>query len=236
MSSRTAGSASRTYQCRPRRAAITGPCRPPWCYLGRVDPARRTSGYTRFVSQEYLHVRAGRSRRADRCTSWSRRVTRTFHGTVLALGVACLLTAGGCSSTAKKSTGDDGADDRPTVVATAQSMDPQQARAAVVQTFNLLADSDWAGAWSLWSDAAQAQLPQQTYVDLISTCPPPAAGDVTITDVTASDPKTVVVKWTVTKPDNTKASGQTTALYEDGAWHVVPDPAALTAYKAGHCA
>lgn len=157
---------------------------------------------------------------------------RTFHG--LALGVVCLLAAGGCSSGSKKVTEDD-ADDRPTVAVTAQSMDPDEARATVVQNLNLLSQSDWAGVWSQWSDAAQAQLPQQTYVDLISTCPQLSSDNFTITDVRTSDPKTVVVKWSQVKADNTQAAGQTTTVYEDGAWHVVPDPVALAAYKAGRC-
>jgi len=160
-------------------------------------------------------------------------VTRTFRG--LAVGIACLLAAGGCS-TGTGTVTDDGADDRPTAAVTAQAIDPQQARAAVEQSLALLSQSDWAGAWSLWSDAAQAELPEQTFVDLISTCPQPASGTFAVTEVKEPDPKTAVVTWTQTKADNSQASGQTTTVYEDGAWHVVPDPAALAAYKAGRCA
>jgi hypothetical protein len=161
-------------------------------------------------------------------------VTRSFRGTALAF--VCLLAAAGCSSGSKTATEVDAPDDRPTVAVTAQSMDPQEARVTVEQSLNLLAGSDWAGEWTLWTDASQAQLPQQAYVDLLSTCPVTYSRDFSITDVKASDPKTVVVKWTQAKPDNTTAAGQTTVVYEDGVWHVLPDPAALAAYKAGHCA
>jgi len=131
---------------------------------------------------------------------------------------------------------DSGADERPTVAVTAQSMEPQAARTAVEQSLSLLADGDWAGAWGLWTDAAQAQVPQQAYVDLLSTCPQTFSDDFTITDVKTADPATVLVHWTGVRLDRTPSAGQTTARYEDGVWHVEPDPAALAAYKIGHCA
>jgi hypothetical protein len=157
-------------------------------------------------------------------------VTRISRG--LALGAIALLAVGGCSG---QKASNNASTDRPTVVVTAQPQDPQLARVAVEQVLSLLVGDDWAGVWELWTDAARATVPKDTYVNLVATCPEQAT-NYEVTDVKSVDSSTTTVNWKRTKPSGGNETGSTTARYEDGSWHVEPDAAALAAYKRGACA
>jgi hypothetical protein len=159
-------------------------------------------------------------------------VTRTFRG--LAIGVSAMLAAGACAGSGQQTSKNAEPSDRPTVVVTAQPQDPQSARVTVEQAFSLLAGGDWAGVWELWTEAAQAALPKDAYVNLIATCPLQGRA-YQVTDVKAVDANTTTVNWKRQNVNGAEEAGSTTARYEAGTWHVEPDPAALAAYKRGAC-
>jgi hypothetical protein len=157
-------------------------------------------------------------------------VTRTFR--CLAFIVVALLAVGGCSE--KKNASNTDTSDRPTVDVTAQPQDPQSARVVVEQLFGLLVGGDWAGVWELWTEAAQQQVPKDAFVNLVATCPDPGKS-YEVTDVKSVDDRTTTVKWKRQNTAGAEEAGSTTAKYEDGAWHIEPDAAALAKYKAGAC-
>jgi hypothetical protein len=159
-------------------------------------------------------------------------VTRTFRS--LAVSAVALLLLGGCADKSPSPTVDSGDSDRPTVTVTAQPQDADAAQLAVEQLFTLIVGDDWSSVYDLWTAGAQQQIPKDTYVNLISTCPD--QGDqYKVTDVKAANDTTATVTWTREKPGGGEQAGSTTVRYEEGAWRVEPDPAALAAYKKGMC-
>ena len=159
-------------------------------------------------------------------------MTRTFRS--LAVIAMATLVLGGCSEKATPPAVDADSD-RPTVVVTAQPQDADAAQLAVEQLFSLVVDDDWSSVWDMWTQAAQAQIPKDAYVNLISTCP--AQGQqYKVTDVKTANPTTATVKWTREKPAGGEEAGSTTVRYESGTWRIEPDPATLAAYKKGTCA
>lgn len=162
-------------------------------------------------------------------------MTRTFRGRALAVSALTLLVLGGCSQKTPSPTVETSDSDRPTVTVTAQPQDADAAQLAVEQLFSLIVGDDWSSVYDLWTDEAQKQIPKDTYVNLISTCP--EQGDqYKVTDVKTVNPTTATVSWTREKPGGGEQAGSTTVRYESGAWRVEPDPAALAAYKKGTCA
>jgi hypothetical protein len=159
-------------------------------------------------------------------------VTRTFRS--LAVIAMATLVLGGCSEKATPPTVNADDSDRPTVVVTAQPQDADAAQLAVEQLFSLVVGDDWSSVWDLWTQAAQAQIAKDTYVNLISTCPEQGE-QYKVTDVKTVDPTTATVKWTREKPAGGEEAGSTTVRYEAGAWRIEPDPTALAAYKKGTC-
>jgi hypothetical protein len=160
-------------------------------------------------------------------------VTRTFRG--VAVSAVTLAVLAGCSDKAPSPTVSSEDSDRPTVTVTAQPQDADAAQLAVEQLFSLVVGDDWSSVYDLWTDEAQKQIPKDTYVNLISTCPD--QGDqYKVTDVKTINDTTATVDWTREKPGGGEQAGSTTVRYEEGTWRVEPDPAALAAYKSGKCA
>ena len=150
------------------------------------------------------------------------------------MSVLALVLLAGCSDKKPSSTAASDDSDRPTVTVTAQPQDADAAQLAVEQLFSLIVNDDWSSVYDSWTDEAQKQIPKDTYVNLISTCP--EQGDqYKVTDVTTVNPTTATVNWTREKPGGGEQAGSTTVRYEDGARRVEPDPAALAAYKKGTC-
>jgi len=160
-------------------------------------------------------------------------VTRTFRS--LAVIATATLVLGGCSGKATAPAVDADDSDRPTIAVTAQPQDADGAQLAVEQLFSLVVGDDWSSVWDMWTAAAQAQIPKDTYVNLISTCPEQGQ-QYKVTDVKTVNPATAIVKWTRDKPAGGEEAGSTTVRYEAGTWRIEPDPAALAAYKKGTCA
>jgi hypothetical protein len=145
-----------------------------------------------------------------------------------------LLLLGGCADKSPSPPADSEDSDRPTVTVTAQPQDAGGAQDAVEQLFTLIVSDDWSSVYDLWTDQAQKQIPKDTYVNLISTCPD--QGDqYKVTDAKTVNDTTATVAWTREKPGGGEQAGSTTVRYEEGAWRVEPDPAALAAYKSGKC-
>jgi hypothetical protein len=94
--------------------------------------------------------------------------------------------------------------------------------------FGLLAGGGWAQAWDLWSDSARQALGQADFVKLNTECRPVLGEPYVIDTATAVDPATVRVDW-----HRAEATGSDTVVYQDGAWHFVPDAASLAAYRLG---
>jgi hypothetical protein len=160
-------------------------------------------------------------------------VRKTFR--VLAVGVSALLFAGGCSA-ADKTAPDTAttAGDRPTVDVTAQPQDAESAQVAVEQLFSLIASDDWSSVWNLWTTEAQAQVPLDTYVNLIATCPDQGQA-YKVTAVNPAGTSNVTFTWTRENASGGTSNGSTTMLYEQGSWRVMPEAAALAAYKSNSC-
>lgn len=145
-----------------------------------------------------------------------------------------LVLLGGCADKAPSPPADSDDSDRPTVTVTAQPQDADAAQLAVEQLFTLIVGDDWSSVYDLWTDEAQKQIPKDTYVNLISTCP--EQGDqYKVTDVKTVNDTTATVEWTREKPGGGEQAGATSVRYEEGAWRIDPDPASLTAYKQGKC-
>lgn len=145
-----------------------------------------------------------------------------------------LLLLAGCANKAPSPPTNSDDSDRPTVTVTAQPQDADAAQLAVEQLFTLIVGDDWSSVYDLWTDEAQKQIPKDTYVNLISTCPD--EGDqYKVTDAKTTNDTTATVQWTREKPGGGEQAGSTTVRYEDGAWRIEPDPAALAAYKQGKC-
>jgi hypothetical protein len=136
--------------------------------------------------------------------------------------VAALLVAGstitGCSSSAAPPRG-------PGPAPGPRSL---QAASVASQEFGLLAGGGWAQAWALWSDTARQALSQADFVRLNTECRPALGQPYVIDTTTSVDETTVRVDW-----HRAAATGSDTVVYQAGAWHFVPDAAALAEYRLG---
>jgi hypothetical protein len=161
-------------------------------------------------------------------------VRNTFR--VVAVGVLALLLTGGCAA-GDKDAPDTAttAGDRPTVEVTAQPQDADSAQVAIEQMFSLIASDDWASVWSLWTTEAQAQVPQDAYVNLIASCPDQGQS-YKVTSIKPVDAANVTFTWTRDDGSGGAATGTTTMHYEQGSWRVMPSAAVLAAYKRNACA
>lgn len=163
-------------------------------------------------------------------------MTRTFRGIAIAVIAPAVLMSVlvGCSDKKDGSADPASTADRPTVEVTAQPQDVQTAQVTAEQVFDNLSDGDWAGAWELWTDTAQAAVAKDAYVDLVSTCTG-LQGEYTVTGLTPVDDSTATVKWTHTPSGGAATNGTSTIRYQGGMWKFEPDAASLTAFKQNKC-
>ena len=103
-----------------------------------------------------------------------------------------------------------------------------QARSVATQEFGQLSGGGWAQAWGLWSAAGQAALSEADFVRLNTECRP-ALGEPYIVDTaTDLDATTVQVAW-----HQGSTTGNSTMVYQGGAWKFQPDAQTLAAYRGG---
>jgi hypothetical protein len=134
-----------------------------------------------------------------------------------ALILAFALT--GCTSTAGNGPA------TPTSPAVPQEL---QADAVATREFGLLSGGGWGQAWELWSAGAQQVIGQADFVRLNNSCRPALGIPYVVGATTRIDRDTVRVDW-----HRATAGGSNTLVYQNGAWHFVPDPASLADYGLG---
>ncbi|GAA2040484.1 hypothetical protein GCM10009839_48280 [Catenulispora yoronensis] len=106
--------------------------------------------------------------------------------------------------------------------------DPLQATSIAQREFGQLSGGGWAQAWQLWSDSARGTLTQADFVRLNTECRPALGVPYVIDSTTTIDATTVAVAW-----HQAATAGSSTVVYENGAWHFVPDAQTLAAYHQG---
>ena len=103
-----------------------------------------------------------------------------------------------------------------------------RARSVAAQEFGLLSGGGWAQAWGLWSAAGQAALSQADFVELNTRCRPALGEPYVINTATDVNATTVRLDW-----HQGSAAGNSTVVYEGGAWRFQPDAETLAGYRGG---
>ncbi|MEZ0114743.1 hypothetical protein ABH920_008778 [Catenulispora sp. EB89] len=103
-----------------------------------------------------------------------------------------------------------------------------RARSVATQEFGLMSGGGWAQAWGLWSAAGRAALSEGDFVRLNTECRP-ALGEPYVIDAAADVSATdVKVDW-----HQGSMTGNSTVVFEGGAWRFQPDAQTLAGYRSG---
>ncbi|MFI0939685.1 hypothetical protein [Streptomyces sp. NPDC021020] len=104
----------------------------------------------------------------------------------------------------------------------------QQALAVARQEFGRLSGGDWAGAWQLWTAAAQQAVPQEEFVRVNTQCRPALGVPYVLGTGSRTGPEAFRVEWT-----HAGAAGSSTLQLAAGRWHFAPDPQTLADFRLG---
>lgn len=96
--------------------------------------------------------------------------------------------------------------------------------------FDLLKKQDWAGAWALWSKAAQKEVAKKEFVTANQTCPVSPGAGFQLMEVTPISETLIEMNW---RREGTGAVGRGALVLAGSKWYFQPDGQTLSEYASG---